>query len=278
MTRQFAYLSNDHALFDLAIATCGKSLTARADEDGFDGWGLGYYQGDRPLVRKRPATLGGEVDLTDFATDVQSQCVLAHVRMATHGTASPENTQPFRFRNWLFSHVGVVDGEAAIQKLHEELPDFLKRNVRGETDSEVALYYFFDSLRQHATVDRAIVPTDALFKSIREALTQVRSVVDSDKIPELDFLYTSGRMMVAANHSKSRLAWRRIEGLSKEEAPLFAGHQPKTVEYPHFRAIFVTFDPNEDPDVEWEYVDPHSLLVVDEKLEVHVEPINGEDG
>ncbi len=277
MSRLFGYLGNDSALFDVALTRCENGLAVDLDKPS-DGWGLGYYQGDRALFRKRPAELTGHVRLASLATDVQSSCVLSHVRLGTRGAPSPRNTQPYRFRNWLLAHIGEATfDDDLVVTLREALPDFLVRNVHGETDSEPALHLFFDFLRQRAHIDHPIVAVDALVESLRETVRFIhKSVRDngSERPPLLNFLFTSGRMLMACNYSDSTLAYLELRGLTRTEAPLFAGHEPSKKEYPNYRGTFLTFDPYPS-ECFWITVPPHSILVIDENIEAHVAPING---
>ena len=154
MSRQFAYLGNDASLFELAVATCGETLSHEL-ENPCDGWGIGYFNDDRALVRKRPAQIQGRVNFGELATDLATVAVIGHLRWALHGAATPENTQPFRFRNWLFSHCGDASPVPAVRDaLIASLPDHQLSNVRGETDSEPALYVFFDQHNFAISVDQ----------------------------------------------------------------------------------------------------------------------------
>lgn len=276
MGRQFAYIGSDMSLLELALERCGESLVVD-DGQPFNGWGLGYYADDRALLRKRPVLLQGRLDLRALVADVHSSSVLCHVRRATRAPARPSNTQPFRFRSWLFSHVGrAADSEAVEKALTERLPDFLLRNVRGETDSEAALHLYFDHLRAtSARIDHPVAAPAALIDAMRLTLAEIDRINrdnGAEQPPTLDMLYTSGRMIVATNRSSSRLAWMRIEGLEQVEPPLFAGHHPKTTEYPQYRGVFVTYDPH-GTDGDWQLVEPEHVLVVDERFEVHTAPI-----
>lgn len=274
MSRHFGYLGSDFSLFDLALKACGESLSFVADSP-CDGWGLGYYQDEQALVRKQPAKLTGRINLAELAADVMSHSLVAHVRQSSEGTSAPQNTQPYRFRNWLFTHLGYAtrtpEGLAALIGL---LPDFLQRNVRGQTDSELALHLFFEKLNKRTRIDRAIVPVPALFESMRETLLDIRRTImtTTEETPVLDFIFVSGRTIMATCTSDSTLAYLPIHGVEREEKPLFAGHTPDKKVFPHFKGVFVTTDPA-DSDVPWQMVPTNNILVVDEKFEVHIEPI-----
>jgi glutamine amidotransferase len=63
---------------------------------------------------------------------VSSPTFIAHVRYASTGAISPENTHPFEQRGRLLAHNGVIEG---LDELERELGDAMEL-VHGETDSE----------------------------------------------------------------------------------------------------------------------------------------------
>ncbi len=276
MSRQMAFLSNDFSLFDLALEACGSTLAGHKDAP-YDGWGIGYYVEDRALVQKKPTSIEGRTDLAELVRDVRSHSVMAHLRRAIQGVASPENTQPFRFRNWLCAHIGEASfSPQGTEMLRQALPGFLQHNVRGDTDSEVALHFFFDFLRTHARIDRDIVAVDALLAAARDAvqtIVRINKASGEVRTPSLDMVFLSGRMMVAVAASTSTLATLRIGAMERFEAQLFADSPPKVQNYPHFRGIFLSFDPN-DPERKWITAPPRSVIVVDEHLQVHTAPLD----
>jgi len=101
-------------------------------------WGIGFYQGDEVLHKKQPAPDGEPIDWDVIAAKIQTDCAIAHLRQATVGGFSVDNTHPFRLRQWLFAHVGTLGAFDEIKEpLLAALPDFLRRNIRGSSDSEL---------------------------------------------------------------------------------------------------------------------------------------------
>jgi predicted glutamine amidotransferase len=98
-----------------------------------DGTGLGIYdEQDRPLTFKQPIAAYQDVDFTKEAREVTSRTFVAHVRYASTGAVSAENTHPFEQAGRLFAHNGVIEG---LDRLEQEVGDAMSL-VRGETDSE----------------------------------------------------------------------------------------------------------------------------------------------
>jgi predicted glutamine amidotransferase len=98
-----------------------------------DGTGLGTFDADgRPVVYKRPLAAYEDHEFACKAREVRSRTFIAHVRYASTGELTPENTHPFEQRDRLFAHNGVIED---LPRLDEELGD-ARSLVHGETDSE----------------------------------------------------------------------------------------------------------------------------------------------
>jgi predicted glutamine amidotransferase len=98
-----------------------------------DGYGIGTYSEDgTPEVAKRPAAAYADKQFARRAREEESQTFLAHVRYASSGDRSPQNTHPFEQAGRLFAHNGAVLGMDALDaRLGEH-----RRLVAGDTDSE----------------------------------------------------------------------------------------------------------------------------------------------
>jgi predicted glutamine amidotransferase len=108
------------------------SLVAQSRREP-DGTGLGYFDADAtPRVDKRPIASFEDRAFAREGREVHSQTFVAHIRYASTGGLTPENTHPFEQRGRLLAHNGVI----------EDLPKFEARLgryrdlVSGDTDSE----------------------------------------------------------------------------------------------------------------------------------------------
>ena len=118
-----------------------------------DGTGLGIYQHDRPVVSKQPLAAYQDKQFAQEAREVSSRTFVAHVRYASTGAVSPENTHPFEQRDRLFAHNGVIED---IQRLEAELGD-ARALVQGETDSERYFALITKEIERDGDVGQAIV-------------------------------------------------------------------------------------------------------------------------
>lgn len=144
-------------------------------------WGIAFYQGDEILHKKRPEASTEDLDWRDLAGEVNSECLLAQVRVPYSENFRIENTQPFRFRRWSFAHVGNVKRlDASHDQLQESLPDFIKRNIRGDTDSELLFHLILASMHQYNLLDCYDAHIFDVLKSIRTTLEGITDVLHQD--------------------------------------------------------------------------------------------------
>jgi glutamine amidotransferase len=119
-----------------------------------DGTGLGTYDvHGHPIVSKQPLAAYEDQAFAQQAREVSSRTFVAHVRYASTGAVSPENTHPFEQRNRLFAHNGVIED---IDRLEQQLGD-ARSLVEGETDSERFFALITKEIETDGDVGGAIV-------------------------------------------------------------------------------------------------------------------------
>jgi predicted glutamine amidotransferase len=165
----------------------------RQSEVHDSGWGLAVYrraEGESPTCTRFPeAAFSGE-ELA-AASDQRGRMFNVHVRRATIGGLSPENTHPFCLGTYSFSHNGtVIDfGKLAgpeVQKPH------------GTSDSE----YLFNHIVCHFDEERAI-------DSLRDAVT---TVIDRTPFSGINFIFCDGERLYAYRFGMFELHWSARPG------------------------------------------------------------------
>jgi len=98
-----------------------------------DGTGLGTFTPDgEPVVFKQPLAAYEDQQFAREAREVESRTFVAHIRYASTGAVSAQNTHPFELDGRLFAHNGVIGD---LEQLDAELGE-ARSLVHGETDSE----------------------------------------------------------------------------------------------------------------------------------------------
>ncbi|PFG20487.1 class II glutamine amidotransferase [Serinibacter salmoneus] len=100
-----------------------------------DGTGLGYFNTDgRPHLDKQPIEAGLDSEFATSARTATGTTFVAHVRYATTGEKSPENTHPFTMDGRIFAHNGAIGDLPAVDARLAALG--ASGLVGGQTDSE----------------------------------------------------------------------------------------------------------------------------------------------
>ncbi len=177
-----------------------ENALAQQSESNPDGWGIGFYEGSSPILRRGLSKAIGDGDFANLARFVRSQAVVAHVRLGTVGGNGLRNTHPFSLGRWVFAHNGTLRD---LSVYHDRLMDKIDRQfhplIEGETDSERCFYLFMSQLglRGIEPNDHApgIVAFDAMAATIA-ILCALTEAVDAPP-PLINFLATDGRSMIA---------------------------------------------------------------------------------
>ena len=174
MARLVGFIGNRPDLGARVIELEGRALDVRRRAGVTPSWGVGFYQGGEILLKRRPLDDRAEIKITDITRDIRADVAIAQVRLATVGPLRTENTHPFRYRSWLFANTGTVEAFATLRgRLAESMPQFLQRDVRGETDSELVFHLFLSFLHDAGQLDRPQVDAPTAAGALRSTIALV---------------------------------------------------------------------------------------------------------
>jgi predicted glutamine amidotransferase len=162
-------------------------------EEHDSGWGMAVYkkaEGEDPRCLRFPEPAHENDEFVE-ATNLQGRMFNVHVRRATVGGLSPENTHPFCLGPYSFCHNGTI---LRPQKLLE--PGV--RKPVGQTDSE----HFFNYLMRDFDPER---PRHCLRKAIRE-------IIERSAFSGLNFLLSDGEKLYAYKLGIFELHWALRRG------------------------------------------------------------------
>lgn len=214
MVRMFGFIGNRADLGARVLELHRGVLRVRTTREGPLGWGIGFYQSGEVLLRRRPIDDRPVIEMADAAGTVRTDVLIGHVRRATVGGLRTENTHPFRYRSWLFAQSGTIEGFDRLRdRLLESLPEFLRRNVRGETDSELFFHLFLSFLHDAAQLHDGHVPAEHVVSSLRSSVALVDRLSAEEGFGENsgDILVTNGEQMVAL-HRNGGMGYRVLKG------------------------------------------------------------------
>jgi len=137
--------------FPAAVDICLDELARHGGQTGphRDGWGISYYAEDGAVQLYKEAEPASGSDWVHFIQEhhLRSTIVLSHIRRATQGGCSLNNTQPFRRELGGKCHVFAHNGDLVNIEGHPEFKLGFHRPI-GETDSEYAFCALLGQLEQ----------------------------------------------------------------------------------------------------------------------------------
>ncbi len=204
MCRLFGFKSavRSHAHRSLVEAENALSEQARSHPDG---WGIAWFQGGQAWVVKSEQGASDSESFRRASAHLASHTLIAHVRRATVGNPTPNNTHPFRCARWVFAHNGTLFGfEALRESMMADLPAALRDNILGTTDTETLFHWLLSQLVAGG-VDLSSTPTaEAVIPLLRDARARLlaRAVEAGCPPPVINFLLTDGHLFVAQRYGR----------------------------------------------------------------------------
>jgi glutamine amidotransferase len=253
-------------------------------QETIDGWGVGFYQGGEVLLQRRPKPPAGAIDFMDLLRDLRTDALIGHMRSGTVGAPKNENTHPFRFRSWLFAHHGTIAGFADSPSVRERfigtIPDFLRRNIRGQTDSEHLFHLFLAGLHAAGKIDDPTLAPRAAAKVLAETIAAAEEIARGHGDSALDVAATNGRILLATRRGRP-LFYYRVDGVRDcpvcREAPAAElARGAHSADHEHLRAVVLVADggrasaPVAPP---WQEVPESSVVTVSHELAVEITPL-----
>jgi predicted glutamine amidotransferase len=126
-----------HSLIDQSLHS-----TMGAETTNGDGFGIGWYDvGTEPGVFHSIEPAWNDRNLRELSRHITSPLVFAHIRASTGSAIQQTNCHPFRYRNWLWMHNGVIaDFDRVKRDLMVEVAPELYPHIEGSTDSELLFH------------------------------------------------------------------------------------------------------------------------------------------
>lgn len=214
MARMFGFIGNRADLGARVLALHADVLKVRAERGTPVGWGIGFYQSGEVLLRRRPLDEREVIDLVEVTENVRTDVLIGHIRHPSVGNLRTENTHPFRYRQWLFAQTGTIQGfDALKERLLESQPMFLRRNVRGDTDSELFFYLFLSFLHDAGHLSQAVAEPQHIRAALRASISLVDrlSAEEGFSHNQGDVLVTNGECMICV-HRSGKVAYRVLRG------------------------------------------------------------------
>ncbi len=266
MCRLYGFHSTEPTKVECTLVHAQNALLTQSagDQSGYshtEGWGIAMYENAHPVVEKQAwAAYHGE-HFERSAAKVYAHAVLAHIRRATVGTPSLENTHPFHSGRWSFAHNGTIPNIENVRSvLLEHINPVFAARIKGETDSELAFALFLTRFAKLALNNVELAVRDTV--SIIE--TAVKRHAPGRKLG-LNMMLTDGKVFCGTRYGRTLYKVER-EGVYDCEICGFPHihHNPDKA----YRAVVIASEPITSED--WQVVPDHSFWMVgpDSRLEI----------
>jgi glutamine amidotransferase len=241
----------------------------------FDEVGLGSFAEEEVLLR-RLSRSPIPPKLSELFSDGGTEALIVQARASSPSRAVEAETQPLRFRHWLFALEGSVPEFPRLRPaLEASLPEYLRRHVRIETEGEAAFALFLEGLRELGrTDDRSLEAERAAQLAGRAArrLSRLSAEAGASRTASVSLVATNARTLVAARLGSEPLFYTLLEGTdvcapcgvtaeSPELRPLVRAHR-------RCRSVAVATHAQGG---RWIEIAPGQVLSVNDRAEVKVE-------
>jgi predicted glutamine amidotransferase len=163
-----------------------------------DGWGIGYYSDENPVVRKsEKAVYDDRSSFEEAAKSVRGRIIMAHVRKASNPRRLPfeklislENSQPFHYLNYMIVHNGSI---TIPDEVTERIGSYANL-IRSNNDSEVYFYLLLYLVEKEGGIIAA-------FRKVERTLMEVFQEEEATKFEKpftsLNAIFSDGEKMYA---------------------------------------------------------------------------------
>jgi glutamine amidotransferase len=231
-------------------------------------WGLGYVQSGEILLARTPRPSAAPVDLFAAMEGVKSDCVLGHAMGPSGPDVSQgggtDDTPPYRYRRWMYVQDGPAMCGAAREALAAQIPDYLRRNVKGKGTAEISFHVLLAMLHDVSGIDDPNLPLASVRRAIAAATARV-----ADELTKAGVTTTIGNCAVSNGRSLlvARIAspmWIRRLHVAGER-----GGRDET-----FRGVLIVSGETVDANEGFEDVPPNSVVTVTRDLRVEISALS----
>jgi glutamine amidotransferase len=246
-----------------------------------DGFGIGWYVqsiNELPGLFRAITPAWSNRNLLYNAPLIRTDCLFAHIRAATEGAITEDNTHPFSFGRFLMMHNGSIPRFQRIRrKLLALLNDEIFLWIKGQTDSE----HVFALLMQHIVEMRGAGPRlteDQIKQCFQKTFDVIQQLkVDAgigEEISNFNLMVTNGRRIFGTRYSSNpdketrTLYYSTGAGFQCEDGICRMVTSDSVVE-----AVLIASEKLNSNEGEWIPVPKNHFISIDRDLQVDLSPM-----
>lgn len=283
MCRFVAYLGEEPMVLSQLLSQPANSLIdqskhAKETASGLnaDGFGIGWYNhriDAVPGLFKSIQPAWNDQNLKHVASKIYATCFMGHVRASTIGDVTLSNCHPFSYHDFLFVHNGTIrEFNKVKRQLQDSLSEEVFESIKGQTDSEHFFALLMDKLHAQAVHED---PLHSLVEAMLSALKDIKLM--QEQLPHQPFT----RLNTALTDGKRMLVTRYVSDMSERSLSLYYSLINHSLDdlldnrdnSNDKKAIVIASEPLTDIYEEWQEIPVNHMLLVDQQLQVKLEPI-----
>ena len=246
-----------------------------------DGFGIGWYNHAR---RKEPALYRSirpawnDENLYYNAAMIRTHCLLGHIRAATQGGVSIQNSHPFHYKEFLMmQNGGIWEFDKIKKRLISYLDDDIFQWIKGQTDTQY-IFALFITLTRIMKGKKGKLKIDDLSKCLSQAFSLIEDLKKEAHIeaPSLyNLVVTDGKSLFATRYSTQP----EVETRSLHIAT-YANFYTSQDGYLNFepankyeKAVLISSEVLTENTEHWREVPENHCIMVEKDLSVEIKPI-----
>ncbi len=246
-----------------------------------DGFGIGWYNHFR---RKEPALYRSirpawnDENLSYNASMIKTNCLLAHIRAATHGGVSIQNSHPFHYKEFLMmQNGGIKEFRKIKRKLINRLDDETFQWIQGQTDTQY-IFALFLTLAGELKEKKGALTLDDLSSCLSQTFAEIEDMKKEAKMdsPSLyNLVLTNGKALIASRYStRPEIETRSLHIASDVE---FHASKDGFLKFKKVKkgenSVLISSEVLTDNRGYWKEVPENHCVMVEEDLSVQIKPL-----
>jgi len=217
-----------------------------------------------PQVERQARAAYDDEHFRRTAARVFSRTVVAHVRRASVGSVSLDNTHPFAYGRWVFAHNGTLRAFDAMREwMLDAMTDEHRMAIRGATDSEHVFHFVLSLWAKHPHLTLC----EALRAGLQQVITQSRKT-DATATIGLNVILSDGEELIGARWGRTLWYVERDNVQDGEICGLPPmHHDPNTL----YHAEIIASEPISDEP--WVAVPEDTIFRVTSDMRLQFEPL-----
>jgi glutamine amidotransferase len=159
-----------------------------------DGWGVARFDGKAPWLETSVRRADGCERFGALGVEIATTSLLAHIRLASVGSVTEQNSHPFFADGWAFMHNGTLKRFAEHRPQLEQLLSPERRAaLRGDTDSERCFGLFLTLLAGRSSLDDVTRSLVGVMRAVEKIFPEA----------SMNFIASDGQRLVATRRGRT---------------------------------------------------------------------------